>query len=43
MRCFLDENLSPQLARPLNASGYDSVCAYEAGLGGKSDKEIRDL
>lgn len=43
MRCFLDENLSPQLATHLNASGHDALCAYDSGLCGKSDEEIREF
>lgn len=43
MRCFLDENLSPQLAVRLNAYGYDVICAYDAGLCGKSDEAIREF
>lgn len=43
MRFFLDENLSAQLISRLNASGHDAVCAYDAGLSGKSDAEIRDF
>lgn len=43
MRCFLDENLSPQLTVSLKSSGHDVICTYDAGLCGKSDREIRDF
>jgi predicted nuclease of predicted toxin-antitoxin system len=43
MRCILDENLSPQLAARLNTYGHDTLCAYDAGLCGKSDLEIREF
>jgi predicted nuclease of predicted toxin-antitoxin system len=43
MRLFLDENLSPQLITRLSAFGHDAVCAYDAGLCGKSDAKIREF
>jgi predicted nuclease of predicted toxin-antitoxin system len=43
MRLFLDENLSAQLVARLNSLGHNAVCAYDAGLCGKSDKEIREF
>ena len=41
MRVLLDENLSAQLIPRLTASGHDAICAYDAGLCGKSDEEVR--
>lgn len=43
MRLLLNENLSAKLISRLIALGHDAICAYDAGLCGKSDAEIRDF
>lgn len=40
MKLFLDENLSPQHATALRATGYDACAAVEVGLSGATDEQI---
>ena len=41
MKFFLDENISPRHAVRLRSLGYGAVAAFELGLSGASDTEIR--
>jgi predicted nuclease of predicted toxin-antitoxin system len=41
VKFFLDENISPQHAVRLRSLGYDAVAAFELGLSGASDPQIR--
>jgi predicted nuclease of predicted toxin-antitoxin system len=43
MKFFLDENLSPAIAEALKNASYDVVSAYESGLSGKDDANIRSF
>ncbi|MDI6793469.1 MAG: DUF5615 family PIN-like protein [bacterium] len=39
LKLYLDEDLSPVLAKALRSKGFDVISSHETGMNGKSDEE----